>query len=146
MKYLSQGLKILCLLAISTSAFAQTYEVLMKNRGAAGPMVYEPDYLAIQPGDSVKFIRTHKSHNAASIAELSPAGYKGFVGKIDEEIEVKYDQPGFYGIKCSPHYAMGMVMMIKVGDATLPDSYRAFKAPGVANKRFQQIYSRIDQQ
>lgn len=104
------------------------------------------DYLAIQPGDTVKFIRKHKSHNAASIAELSPAGYPGFVGKIDEEIEVRYDKPGFYGIKCTPHYAQGMVMLIKVGDATLPDSYRTFKAPGIADKRFQDIYTRIEKQ
>lgn len=52
-----------------------------ENRGSAGPMVYEPDYLEIQPGDTVKFIRKHKSHNAASIAELSPANYPGFLGK-----------------------------------------------------------------
>ncbi|MDM2968157.1 MULTISPECIES: pseudoazurin [unclassified Citrobacter] len=146
MKLIKQSLSMLCLLALTTTTFAQTHEVLMKNRGAGGPMVYEPDYLAIQPGDTVKFIRKHKSHNAASIAELSPAGYLGFVGKIDEEIEVKYDKPGFYGIKCTPHYAQGMVMLIKVGDATLPDSYRTFKAPGIADKRFQDIYTRIEKQ
>ncbi|MEJ0230768.1 pseudoazurin (plasmid) [Klebsiella michiganensis] len=144
MKYLKLSLKVLCLLTIASSAFAETHEVLMKNRGSAGPMVYEPDYLEIQPGDTVKFIRKHKSHNAASIAELSPAGSFVFMGKIDEEIEVKYDNAGFYGIKCTPHYAQGMVMLIKVGDATLPDSYRAFKAPGIADKRFQEIYARID--
>lgn len=43
---------------------------------------------------------------------------------------MKYDNAGFYGIKCTPHYAQGMVMLIKVGNATLPDSYRAFTAPG----------------
>lgn len=144
MKYLKQSLQILCLLAFASSTFAQTHEVLMKNRGAGGPMVYEPDYLEIKPGDTVKFIRKHKSHNAASIAELSPAGYPGFMGKIDEEIEVTYDNAGFYGIKCTPHYAQGMVMLIKVGDASLPESYRAFKAPGIADKRFQEIYARID--
>lgn len=146
MKYVKQSLKALCLLALTAPVFAQPHEVLMKNRGSAGPMVYEPDYLEIQPGDTVKFIRKHKSHNAASIAELSPAGYPGFIGKIDEEIAVKYDDAGFYGIKCTPHYAQGMVMLIKVGDATLPDTYRAFKAPGIADKRFQEIYSRIEKQ
>lgn len=58
MKYVKQSLKALCLLALTTSAFAQTHEVLMKNRGSAGPMVYEPDYLEIQPGDTVKLIRS----------------------------------------------------------------------------------------
>ena len=33
MKYLKQSLQILCLLAFASSAFAQTHEVLMKNRG-----------------------------------------------------------------------------------------------------------------
>lgn len=37
-------------------------------------------------------------------------------------------------------------MLIKVGDATLPDSYRTFKAPGIADKRFQDIYTRIEKQ
>lgn len=146
MKYLLTMLKVVCLLALTAPAFAQVHEVLMKNRGTAGPMVYEPDYLDIQPGDSVKFIRTHRSHNAASIAELSPEGYQGFIGKIDEEIEVKYDKPGLYGIKCSPHYAMGMVMLIKVGDAKLTDAYRNFKAPGVADKRLKAIFARMDAQ
>lgn len=60
MKCIKQRLLILCLCAFTSTAFAQTYEVLMKNRGTGGPMVYEPDFLAIQPGDSVKFVRKHK--------------------------------------------------------------------------------------
>lgn len=144
MKHLLNMLTALCLLTLTAPAFAQVHEVLMKNRGTAGPMVYEPDYLEIQPGDSVKFIRTNRSHNAASIPELSPEGYKGFIGKIDEEIEVKYDQAGLYGIKCSPHFAMGMVMLIKVGDAKLTDAYRNYVAPGNADKRFKAIFARMD--
>ncbi|MGR3746473.1 plastocyanin/azurin family copper-binding protein [Paracoccus sp. R12_2] len=27
-----------------------------------------------------------------------------------------FEAPGFYGIKCSPHYTMGMVMLVQVGD------------------------------
>ncbi len=132
------------MLFFSAPAFSEVHNVLMKTRGAAGPMVFEPDYLEISPGDTVKFIRTHKSHNAASIEELSPEGYKGFLGKIDEEIEVTYDNAGFYGIKCTPHYAQGMVMIVKVGDAELPEYFRTFKAPGIADKRFKDIIKRID--
>jgi pseudoazurin len=145
MKYLKQSLKV-CVYSPSPFSLRANSRSVDEESWVCRPMVYEPDYLEIQPGDTVKFIRKHKSHNAASIAELSPADYPGFMGKIDEEIEVTYDNPGFYGIKCSPHYAQGMVMMIKVGDTTLPDSYRAFKAPGIADKRFQEIYARIDKQ
>ncbi len=126
-------------LLLISPVMAETHEVLMKNRGTAGPMIYEPDYIEINPGDTIKFIRTHKSHNAASIKEMSPEGYKGFIGKIDQEIEVKYDDTGYYGIKCTPHYAQGMIMLVKVGDAEFPQSYREFKAPGLADKRFKKI-------
>lgn len=135
---------LLIILAFISTAQAQTHEVKMLNRGASGSMVFEPDYLVINPGDSVKFIATQKSHNAASIDDMMPEGASPFKGKIDEELEVKFDKPGFYGIKCVPHYAMGMIMLIKVGQATLPQSYRDHKQPGIAKKRFNAIYDRID--
>lgn len=48
-------------------AAAETFKVEMRNRGEKGSMVFEPDFLALKPGDRIKFIATHKSHNAASI-------------------------------------------------------------------------------
>jgi pseudoazurin len=124
--------------------FAEAIEVKMLNRGENGSMVFEPDFLALQPGDSVKFIATNKSHNAASIDGMVPDGYAGFKGKINEEIEVVFDQPGFYGIKCSPHYGMGMVMLIKVGEAELTDAIRTFEVPARSRPRFDAIFARID--
>ncbi|WP_297322765.1 pseudoazurin [uncultured Bartonella sp.] len=132
------------LLVFLSTAQAETYEVKMLNRGAAGSMVFEPDYLVIKPGDRVKFVATQKSHNAATIDDMIPEGAVPFKGKIDEELEITFDKAGFYGIKCIPHYAMGMIMLIKVGDATLPQSYLDHKQPGVAKKRFDDIFSRVD--
>lgn len=132
------------LLVFLSTAQAETYEVKMLNRGTAGSMVFEPDYLVIKPGDRVKFVATQKSHNAATIDDMIPEGATPFKGKIDEELEITFDKAGFYGIKCIPHYAMGMIMLIKVGDATLPQSYRNHKQPGIAKKRFDDIFSRVD--
>ena len=126
------------------SAYGASIAVWL-NRGAAGSMVFEPDYVELHPGDSVKFRVGHKSHNAASIDGMVPEGYAGFKGQINEEIEVTFDQAGFYGIKCSPHYGMGMVMVVKVGDAKMTDDFRSFDAPGRAKKRFAEIISRIGQ-
>lgn len=125
-------------------ASAESFRVEMRNRGEKGSMVFEPDFLAIKPGDSVKFIATHKSHNAASIDGMVPEGYVGFKGKINEEIEVTFDQPGFYGIKCSPHFGMGMVMLVKVGEAELTETIRTFEVPARARPRFDAIFARID--
>ena len=127
-------------------AQAETYDVKMLNNGAEGPNIFEPSYLKIQPGDSVRFLPTQRGHNAASIKEMSPDGYKGFLGKIDKEIVVTYDEPGFYGVKCTPHYSMGMVMIIKVGDAKMSDRFRNFQAPGVADRRFKSYIKRIDEE
>lgn len=124
---------------LSVTVNAETYEVKMLNRGPTGSMVFEPDYLAVQPGDTVKFIATHKSHNAASIPELTPENAPTFKGKINEEIEVTFDNSGVYGIQCVPHYSMGMIMVVKVGEAALPEVFKTYQAPGKSQQRLQDI-------
>jgi len=117
-----QAISRLAVLAmlLSPAALAEVHEVKMLNRGASGAMVYEPDYLHLQPGDSVRFLPTQSGHNAATIDGLLPAGAEPFKSKINQALEVKFDVPGIYGIQCSPHVSMGMVMLIQVGDAAAP--------------------------
>ncbi|MBL3569753.1 pseudoazurin [Rhodovulum sp. BSW8] len=110
---------------IPLAGHAETHEVRMLTRGETGAMIYEPAYLEIAPGDTVRFLPAQRGHNAASIPEMLPEGADRFIGKIDEEIAVIFEVEGRYGIKCSPHYAMGMVMIVDVGEvdgaAPLPD-------------------------
>lgn len=134
----------LVLLAFSGNAVAETFEVKMLNRGEKGPMVFEPDYLEIQPGDKVVFVPTHKSHNAATIDEMIPDGAEGFKSKINEQFETTFDQAGFYGIKCSPHIGMGMVMLIKVGQVTVPESYKAVTLPARAKPRMEALIAQAE--
>jgi len=108
-------LLLFCAALLCTSAQAEIHEVKMLNRGAGGAMVYEPDYLSIAPGDTVRFIPSQSGHNAASLPALWPAGAPPFMGKINQQIEQTFDTPGLYGIQCLPHLAMGMVMLIQVG-------------------------------
>lgn len=107
---------------LAPSVSAEVHEVKMLNRGATGSMVYEPDYLRIAPGDSVRFIATQSGHNAASLPGLLPEGAEAFKGKINQQIEQTFTVPGLYGIQCIPHLSMGMVMLIRVGEpaATAP--------------------------
>lgn len=124
--------------ALGSAASAETFEVQMLNRGEAGTMVYEPAFLRIAPGDTVKFLASDKGHNAESIDAMMPEGAEAFKGKINEEIEVTLDTEGVYGVRCKPHYAMGMVMLIAVGDAdAVPDSYFEGRIPPNAKKRFE---------
>ncbi|AMD57418.1 pseudoazurin [Agrobacterium tumefaciens] len=138
------GVALLMGSGLSVHASAETFEVKMLNRGEKGPMVFEPDFLEITAGDRVRFVPTHKSHNAATVEGMVPEGVEGFKSRINDEFETGFDKPGFYGIKCSPHYGMGMVMLIKVGDATLPQSYRTVDMPARAKPRFEELFERAE--
>ena len=115
-------LRPLALLLASTlfapAALADVHEVKMLNRGSEGAMVYEPDHLHIAPGDTVRFLPTQSGHNAASVAGLLPTGAEPFKSKLNQPFEQTFSVPGIYGIQCIPHLAMGMVMVIQVGDAS----------------------------
>lgn len=129
-------------IAMGGTAFAETHEVLMLNKGEGGTMVFEPAGLRIAVGDTVKFVATDKGHNAESIKEMVPEGAAGFAGRINEEIEVTLTEPGFYGVKCKPHFAMGMVMVIAVGDAaTAPESFLEGRMPPKAKSRINEVLS-----
>lgn len=125
--------------AMTGTAFAESYDVQMLNRGDAGNMIFEPAFLRIAPGDTVTFLATDRGHNVQSIPEMTPEGAEGFEGRINEEIVVTFDTEGFYGVMCKPHYAMGMVMTIAVGDdVQAPDSFLEGRIPRGAKARFEE--------
>lgn len=114
-------------LGISAGASTGAVAVAILGLGAGILSLSAGAFLAIAPGDTVKFVAAQSGHNAASIEGMAPAGFTGFKGNINQEIEVTLSEPGVYGVKCSPHYAMGMVMLIAVGEAdpsavTIPDA------------------------
>jgi pseudoazurin len=86
--------------------------VKMLNKGAAGMMVFEPALIKIAPGDTVKFLAADKGHNAESIPGMLPDGATPFTSKMNEEVSVTFDKPGVYGIRCKPHYGLGMVALV----------------------------------
>ena len=100
---------------LAGTAFAADHQVQMLNKGEKGAMVFQPDYIEAAPGDTVTFVPTDKGHNAESIKGLIPDGAEPFKGKINQEVKVTLEKEGLYGVKCTPHYGMGMVALIKVG-------------------------------
>ena len=100
-----------------SGASATEYEVQMLNKGSNGmPMQFEPAFLKIAPGDTVKFVATTKGHNSETILKIAPEGAEPWKGKINEEMAVTFSQEGTYAYKCQPHFALGMVGLIQVGD------------------------------
>lgn len=134
---LTTGLALSALL--SGAAFAATIEVQMLNKGSDGErMVFKPDFVQAQPGDTIKFIATDKSHNAETAKDMIPEGAEKFKGKINEEIEFTVDAEGLYGIICKPHFAMGMVMTIAVGDVSDAGDFLEGRIPKKAKARFEE--------
>lgn len=139
---LARGLLLGAALGMALAASAETYEVRMLNRNSTGPMVYEPEFLQLAPGDTVRFRASTSGHDAVSIAGMAPAGAQPFKGKINEEIAVTFTEAGLYGVKCLPHYAMGMVMLIQVGKADPAALHIPAEVPERARTRLQAIVGR----
>ena len=129
----------------AAGAQAAEVEVKMLNKGAAGAMVFEPALVKIAPGDTVKFVPTDKSHNADTVPELLPAGAEPFIGKMNEQVDVTFKQNGVYGIKCKPHYGMGMVALIVVGEPANLEAAAAAKHPGKAKQVFADLVAKANQ-
>ena len=106
----------LCFLTIS-NVYAAEHQVKMLSSNAGEMMVFEPPVLQIKAGDTVRGLNAQPGHNSVSIDEMTPAGGSTWNGKMNEEIVVKFDTEGVYGYKCTPHYILGMVGLIVVGDA-----------------------------
>jgi len=121
-------------------ANAAEIEVKMLNKGAKGVMVFEPDFVRIQPGDSVHFVATNKGHDAQSIDSMLPEGAEPFAGEMGKDVTVTFTAPGVYGVKCKPHYPMGMVALVVVGTPTNADEAKAVNHPGKAKKVFETLF------
>lgn len=104
-------------LALAGAGYSAEHEVHMLNVGEAGSMVFEPAFVKAEPGDVIRFIPTDKSHNVESIKGILPEGVEAFKSKVNEAYDLTVTEAGLYGVKCTPHFGMGMVALVQVGDA-----------------------------
>ncbi len=134
------------LMGVAGAAMAAEVEVKMLNKGAAGMMVFEPALVKIEPGDTVKFVSTDKGHNAETIKGMLPADATPFASKTGEDIAVTFDKPGAYGVKCLPHYGMGMVALIVVGTPGNLAEAKAVPQIGKAKQVFAALFEKLPTQ
>ena len=119
---------------------AETHRVMMFSAHPTDPAranVFEPAFLRVAPGDSVTFVPTHPSHNSASKKGMLPEGAAPWNSKVNEEFTVTLTVEGVYGYICSPHYEMGMVGVIVVGDPSVNlEAARKVRQQGDAKSAF----------
>ena len=99
----------------AANAEGAEYTVKMLNNGKDGAMVFEPAFLKVDKGATVKFVATDAGHD--SVSDLVPEGAAGWKGENSKDVSVTLDTEGVYIYKCTPHVMMGMVGVIEVGEA-----------------------------
>lgn len=130
------------LLAAGT-AYAADHQVQMLNKGERGVMVFQPEFIEAAPGDTVTFAPTDKGHDAASIDGMLPEGAQPFKGEMSKPITITVDKEGVYGVKCVPHYGMGMVALIVVGKPVNLEKAKTVKQPGKAKAVFADLLAKV---
>lgn len=132
-------------MAAAGQASAAEIQVKMLNKGAHGTMVFEPAQAKLKPGDTIRFVPTDPGHNVETIKGMLPPGAQLVKSPLSKEIVVKFDKAGVYGFKCTPHYSMGMVALIQVGNGPNRAAVEAAaaKTPGLAKKRFAAMFAKL---
>lgn len=126
------------------SAFGEEIEIKMLNGGGKGKMIFEPDFVKINAGDTITFVPADKGHNAETIKGMIPPGASPFKSEINAEFSIEFNKNGVYGIRCAPHYGMGMVALIVVGSPDNVEEAEAVKVPPKAQKIFAELFAQLE--
>lgn len=121
--------------------------VKMMNKTPDGRrMGFAPDFLEIQPGHTVRFEPTDKGHNVESIEGMLPDGAEAWRGGLNKAVEITLSHAGVYGYRCKPHFGLGMVGLIVVGDAAGNlEAAKAVRHRGRKPKKaFKTLFEKID--
>ena len=133
----------LAALLLAPAAHAENFDVTMLNKGTEGAMVFEPAFVQAAVGDTVTFISTDKGHNAEGIEGMLPEGFEAFKSKMGEDHVLTLTAEGLYGVKCTPHYSMGMVALIQAGAPVNQDALAEVVLKGKAKTRFEPLLAQI---
>ncbi len=142
MKTLFKSLSIALLFStvMVSHVFAAEHEIKMLNNGADGIMVFEPAFLKVEVGDTVKFLSTDVGHNTVSF--FTPEGATSWESPMSKDHTVTIDKEGIYIYDCAPHLAMAMVGVIQAGAPTNLDA--AKKAAAELSAKFVMNQGRLD--
>ena len=109
---------VLAALAIAPAARAAEHEVKMLTKGPDGQTNwFDPPIVRAEPGDTIRFVATDRGHNSASM--VVPEGGETWNGKLSKDVSVTLTVPGLYAYKCTPHFGLGMVGLVAIGDPSV---------------------------
>jgi len=139
------NLALVAILALAaTPALAANVDVQLLTKGDKGAMVFQPDLVKIAVGDTVTYQPTDKGHDVDGAAGNIPAAATPFKGQMSQGLTQTFTVPGVYVVKCDPHYGMGMVSVVVVGnDLSNLHALKAVKNPKMAQARLDEIFEEL---
>lgn len=124
MRKIIPGLALCSALMFSLSANAAEHVIKMLDTDDSGNiMVFDPPFIKVNKGDTIKFVSTNPGHN--NISRHVPDGANNWKGDVSQDITVTVDAEGVYLYECDLHKFLGMVGVIQVGEAKNLDTAKA---------------------
>jgi pseudoazurin len=78
-------------------------------------------------------------------AVVVPDGAEEWQGKLSEELAVTLSVPGLYAYKCTPHFGLGMVGLIVIGDPTINlEAVKTARFPGKARTVMAELLKEVE--
>ncbi len=139
------GLAVALLIANAGQSQAAEHVIKMLNKGSDGRlMVFDPEFVIAQPGDTVRVVATDQGHSVETMPGMWPEGAGPIKGKIGQGMVIPLNQEGLYGLRCQPHYLMGMVAMVVVGKPNNLEQAKSVKLAGKLKDAFQKLFEQAD--
>jgi pseudoazurin len=136
---------VLSLIAAQAAPAAEVVvEMLNRDKATNTSNVFKPGLVKVAKGDTVKWVATNPGHNVAFVSGGVPAGVSLFTSGFAKEIRYKFDKPGIYLYKCTPHLGLGMVGLVVVGnDKSNLTAVKAAYVPPLAKKRLEPLFAEL---
>ena len=133
---------IAALFLFSNLASAADLTIDMLNKRDDGKrMVYSLEVAKVDAGQSIKWVAKDKGHNVEMIKGPDGATLPK-KSKLNEDVTIKFDTPGIYLYKCTPHVGMGMIGLVVVGgDTSNKDAIMKVKLGGKSKKKRKTLLS-----
>ena len=137
---------VLASLAAQTATAAEVVvEMLNRDKATNTSNLFKPGLVKVAKGDTVKWVATNPGHNVAFVQGGVPAGVALFTSGFAKEITYKFDKPGIYLYKCTPHLGMGMIGLVVVGnDKSNLAGVKAAYLPPLGKKRLQTLLTGLN--
>lgn len=140
------GLVMLSMTAAHAATAAEVVvEMLSRDAATNTNNLFKPGLIRVNKGDTVKWVAKQSGHNVGFVEGAVPAGVAIFTSQPSKDVTFKFDKPGVYIYKCTPHVGLGMVGLVVVGnDKSNLAAVKAAYIPPLAKKRLEPFFKELE--